>query len=111
MAGEKLLCGLAARDTLLDVELQDVVEAVEGSAQRNAPGELDDLRLREMRAQARKHLVAGLVPVIGDGDRILDDEFVDSIEFGMISIVEQPRGPLLRDALDRQLRRMVRHAV
>jgi hypothetical protein len=42
------LGGFNHRHALLDVELQNVVEAIEGAAQRRAPGHLDDLRLAEM---------------------------------------------------------------
>src|SRR5690349_4299689 len=51
----------ADSDTLLDVQLQDIVEAVEGAAQRGAPSHLDDLRLAEMRSEPRENLIARAV--------------------------------------------------
>src|SRR5215475_9621415 len=41
----------AMRNALLDIQLQDIVEAVERAAQRDAPGQLDDLRFGKMLPQ------------------------------------------------------------
>src|SRR5690349_9718803 len=107
----KLLGGLAVGNALLHIKLQDVVEAIEGAAQRNAPGQLDDLGLREMLAQPREDFVACLVPVVGHRDGIFDHELVDSIEFGVVLVVQQTLGAISRNTLDRQLRLMTRDAV
>src|SRR5262245_13703234 len=56
------------------LHLQDIVEAVEGAAERDTPGQLDDLRLAEAGAQAREDLVAGPAPVAGDRYRVLDHQ-------------------------------------
>src|SRR6185503_1794551 len=88
---------LTRRDTALKVELQDVVEAVEGAAQGRAPCHLDDLRLAEMLLEAGEDLIARSVPIVGNSDRILDDELVDRVELGVILVVEQPRRAGLRD--------------
>src|SRR4051812_38660981 len=74
----------------LDIALQDVSEAVERAAQRDAPGQFDDLGFGEMFTQAGKDFVAGLAPVVIDRDGIFDDELVDGIELRMILVVEQP---------------------
>src|SRR5581483_4092246 len=81
---------LAVGDTLLDVELEDVVEAVEGAAQGDAPRHLHDLGLGEMGPEPREDLVARAVPAVGDGNRVLDDELVDLVELGMRLVVEEP---------------------
>src|SRR4029079_9115545 len=65
-----LLGGLAGTDALLDIELQDVVEPIEGPTQRDPPGQFDDLGFGEMLAKAGEDLVAGLVPVVGHRDGI-----------------------------------------
>src|SRR5882757_3785696 len=75
-----LFRGLANGDALLDIELQNVVEAIEGAAQRDAPRQLDDLGFGEMLAQPGEDLVARLVPVIGDGDGIFDQQRPDVLE-------------------------------
>src|SRR5437588_699608 len=106
-----LFRGLANGDALFDIELQNVVEAIEGAAQRDAPCQLDNLGFGDMLAQPGEDFVAGLVPVVGDGDGILDHQPVDSVEFGMILVVEQVFGALFRNALDRQLRGMMRNAI
>src|SRR5689334_756949 len=90
---------LADNDAGLDVKLQDVVEAVEGAAQRGAPGHLDDLRLAEVRSEPRENLVARAVPVVGDGDGVFHHQLVHVIELGMRLVVEEPRGSRLRHAL------------
>ena len=108
MLGSKLFCSLPRGNALLDLALQDVRETIEGAAERDAPGQLDDLGFGEMLAKPREDFVARLAPVVIHGNGIFDDELVDSVEFGMILAIEQAVGALLRDALDRQLRRMVR---
>src|SRR5689334_24183468 len=76
----------------LFLDLQRVVELVEKAAQRDAQGQLDDLRLAETRPQAIEQRVRDAVRVLPGGDRIFDDEPVGVVEFGMIAVVEQTRG-------------------
>src|SRR5262245_43980364 len=85
--------------TLFDFQLEDVIEAIEGAAQRRAPCQLDDLRFREMFFQAGEDLVARMIPRICDCDGVLDDKLVDGIELRMIHILEQPRNTFSRDTL------------
>src|SRR3954453_9534048 len=102
------LFGRFARgNALLDIALQDVGEAVEGTAERDAPGQFDDLGFGEMFAKFRKDFVTRLAPVVVYGNGIFDDELGDGVQFRGIRVIEQAGGALLRHALDRQFRRVV----
>lgn len=48
---DRLFRSLGCDNTLFDIELQNIIEAIEGATQRNAPGEFDDLALGEMAPQ------------------------------------------------------------
>src|SRR5262245_18598233 len=85
-----LFGSLGAWNTVLDIELQDVAEAVEGAAQCDPPGQLDDLGFGEMRTQPAEDLVACPCPVVVHGNGVLDDQPVHLIEFGVIPKIEQP---------------------
>ena len=106
-----LFGSFACRNALLDFALQDVCEAIERAAERDAPGQFDNLGFGEMLAKPGENLVARLAPVVVYGDGIFDDEFVDGVEFRMILVVEQAVGARLRYALDRQFGRVARYAI
>ena len=74
-----LFRSVAHHDAVFDVELKDVVEAVERAAQRCAPGHLDNLRFGKVLLQAREDLVARAVPVVRHCDRVFNDELVDIV--------------------------------
>ncbi len=93
------------------VDLQRVVEAVEEAAERDAQGELDDLGLAEAGAQAIEERLADALRVVGDGDRVLDDEAIDIVELGMVAVVEDAIGALGGQAFDHQHRLVMGDAV
>src|SRR5262245_24921897 len=105
------LCGVAHNRRRLDVDLQDVVEPVAGAAERRTPGHLHNLCLREVRLEPREDVVWSAVPVVGDGDCVLHDEFVELVEFWMGMKVEQMCRPGLGNALDGELRCMMGHTI
>ena len=96
---------------VLDFQLQHVVEAVEGAAQGDPPGQLHDLRLGEMFTQAVEHRVAHPVEIVRDLDRIFHDEFVDRVELRMVLIVQNRLGPGRADTLDGEKRRVMRDTI
>ena len=69
----------------LQIELQRVVEAVECAAERDPPGEFDDLFFAEMRFQPLENPVAHAPGAVVDLNREVENQAVDIVEFRMVS--------------------------
>jgi hypothetical protein len=93
------------------LNLKNIIEAVEGTAERDPPCQLDDLWLAEMPAEAGENLVPRPAPVVRNRGAVLDHQLVDVVEFGMVRVVEEALRPGLGHALHRELRRAVGDAV
>src|SRR5207247_10786136 len=81
------------------LDLDRVVELVEEAAERDAQRQFDDLRLAEMLAQTKEEGVRDAAWLVPGGDRVLDDEPVDLVEFRVVLVSEEAVRPRRRHPL------------
>src|SRR4051795_2197683 len=69
------------------LDAERVVEFVEEAAERNAQGQLDDLRFAEIAAHPLEERVGDVVRPFPSSDRVFDDELVSRVEFWVVPVI------------------------